>query len=94
MSFHAEIPGLDIIEWFAAISAAVAALLVSLDLGRRVTGFAFILFVFSSIGFIAYGLLDPQPEGAIASLNFVLLLINLNGVYRYLIRKRPPEASA
>ena len=94
MSFHVEIPGLDIIEWFAAICAAVAALLVSLDLGRRITGFAFILFVFSSIGFIAYGLLDPEPEGAIASLNFVLLLINLNGVYRYLIRKRPPEASA
>ena len=88
------IPGLDIIEWFAAICAAIAALMVSLDLGRRMTGFAFILFVFSSIGFIAYGLLDPEPEGAIASLNFVLLLINLNGVYRYLIRKRPPGAPA
>jgi Gpi18-like mannosyltransferase len=81
------IPGLDIVEWFAAICAAIAALMVSLDLGRRMTGFAFILFVFSSIGFIAYGLLDPEPEGAIASLNFVLLLINLNGVYRYLIRR-------
>ncbi|HEV2747456.1 MAG TPA: hypothetical protein VGW34_09195 [Allosphingosinicella sp.] len=91
---HVTIPGLDIIEWFAAICAAIAALMVSMDLGRRTTGFAFILFVFSSIGFIAYGLLDPEPEGAIASLNFVLLLINLNGVYRYLIRKRPPGAPA
>ncbi|HEY0625559.1 MAG TPA: hypothetical protein VGD10_02380 [Allosphingosinicella sp.] len=88
------IPGLDIIEWAAAIFAAVAAFMVSLDLGRRMTGFAFILFVFSSIGFIAYGLLDPEPEGAIASLNFVLLLINLNGVYRYLIRSKPPEPQA
>ena len=91
---HVTIPGLDIIEWSAAIFAAIAALMISLDLGRRMTGFAFILFVFSSLGFIAYGLLDPEPEGAIASLNFVLLLINLNGVYRYLIRKKPPEAAA
>jgi Gpi18-like mannosyltransferase len=85
-----SLPGLDIVEWFAAICAAIAALMVSLDLGRRMTGFAFILFVFSSIGFIVYGVMDPEPEGAIASLNFVLLLINLNGVYRYLIRKKPP----
>jgi hypothetical protein len=83
------IPGLDVVEWFAAICAAVAAFMVSLDLGRRMTGLAFVLFVFSSLGFIAYGVLDPEPEGAIASLNFVLLLINLNGVYRYLIRKKP-----
>ncbi|HWH22763.1 MAG TPA: hypothetical protein VNT25_05665 [Allosphingosinicella sp.] len=90
------IPGLDIIEWFAAICAAIAAFMVSLDLGRRMTGFAFILFVFSSLGFIAYGILDPEPEGAIATLNFVLLLINLNGVYRYLIRRKPdaPERPA
>jgi Gpi18-like mannosyltransferase len=84
------LPGLDIIEWSAAICAAIAAFMVSLDLGRRMTGFAFILFTFSSIGFIAYGLMDPEPEGAIASLNFVLLLINLNGVYRYLIRQQKP----
>ena len=88
------IPGLDIIEWSAAIFAAVAAFMVSLDLGRRMTGFAFILFVFSSLGFITYGLLDPEPEAAIASLNFVLLLINLTGVYRYLIRKKAPGAEA
>jgi Gpi18-like mannosyltransferase len=87
------LPGLDIIEWFAAICAAIAALMVSLDLGRRMTGFAFILFTFSSLGFIAYGVMDPEPEGAIAALNFVLLLINLNGIYRYLIRKKPPGQS-
>jgi Gpi18-like mannosyltransferase len=91
---EASIPGLDIIEWCAAICAAIAALIVSLDLGRRMTGFAFILFVFSSLGFIVYGTMDPEPEGAIASLNFVLLLINLNGVYRYLIRKKPPGSKA
>jgi hypothetical protein len=88
------IPGLDIVEWFAAICAAIAAFMVSLDLGRRTTGLAFVLFVFSSIGFIVYGLMDPEPEGALAALNFVLLAINLNGVYRYLIRKKPPGTPA
>jgi hypothetical protein len=76
---------LSIVEWYAAGAAAVAALLVSLDLGRRATGFAFIIFVTSSIAFIAYGLLDPQPEEALASLNFALLAINLFGVWQYLL---------
>jgi hydroxylamine reductase (hybrid-cluster protein) len=76
---------LSIVEWYAAGAAAVAALLVSLDLGRRVTGVAFIIFVTSSIAFITYGLLDPQPEEAIASLNFALLGINLFGVWQYLL---------
>ena len=76
---------LSVVEWYAAGAAAVAALLVSLDLGRRVTGLAFIIFVTSSIAFIAYGLLDPQPEEAIATLNFVLLAINIFGVWQYLL---------
>jgi hypothetical protein len=76
---------LSIIEWYAAGAAAVAALLVALDIGRRATGFAFCIFVTSSIAFIDYGLLDPQPEEAIATLNFVLLAINLFGVWQYLL---------
>jgi hypothetical protein len=76
---------LSIVEWYAAGAAAVAALLVSLDLGRRATGLAFCIFVTSSIAFITYGLLDPQPEEAIATLNFVLLAINIFGVWQYLL---------
>ena len=86
---------LSIVEWYAAGAAAVAALIVALDLGRRATGFAFILFCTSSIGFIAYGLLDPQPEKALATLNFALLAINLLGVWHYLLspkNKRKLEA--
>jgi hypothetical protein len=76
---------LSVVEWYAAGAAAIAALLVALDLGRRMTGLAFIIFVTSSIAFITYGLLDPQPEEAIASLNFALLAINLFGVWQYLL---------
>lgn len=86
---------LSVVEWYAAGAAALAALLVALDLGRRVTGLAFIIFVTSSIAFITYGLLDPQPEQALASLNFALLAINLFGVWQYLLspkNRRKQEA--
>jgi hypothetical protein len=82
----------EVLEWYAAGAAVVAAALVALDLGRRVTGWAMVLFVTSSLAFIAYGLIDE--EGALATQNFILLGINLVGVYRYLIRKRPPEQQA
>ena len=86
-------PGLvEILEWYAAGAATIAAAVVALDLGRRPTGWAMVLFVTSSIAFIAYGLLDQ--EGALTAQNFVLLAINLIGVYRYLIRKSPHAAPA
>ena len=78
---------IEIVEWYAAGSAVLAALLVALDLGRRVTGWAMVLFVTSSIAFIVYGLTDE--EGALWTQNALLLVINLVGVYRYLIRKKP-----
>ncbi len=83
---------IEVIEWYAAGAAVVAAAVVALDLGRRATGWAMVLFVTSSLAFIAYGLLDE--EGALATQNFILLGINLIGVYRYLIRKRPPGQPA
>ena len=81
-------PLVEILEWYAAGAAVIAAGVVALDLGRRWTGWAMVLFVTSSLAFIAYGMMDE--EGALATQNFILLGINLLGVYRYLIRKRPP----
>ncbi len=78
---------LAVFEWYGALSAAIAALLVALNLGRRVTGWAFVLFVTSSIALIVYGFADPEQETAIAVQNIVLLLINLTGVYRYLVAR-------
>jgi hypothetical protein len=77
----------EILEWYAAGAATVAAAIVALDLGRRPTGWAMVLFCTASLAFIGYGLLDE--EGALTVQNFILLGINLVGVYRYLIRKKP-----
>lgn len=79
----------EILKWSASISGVVAALMISLDLGRRVTGWGFALFVASSVCWISGAFLsDDEP---LWTQNLVLFCINVFGVYRYLIRKRPPR---
>ena len=77
---------IDILKWFAAISGVIAAFMVSLDNGRRVTGWGFALFVASSLAWIAGALMSSDEP--LVSQNLFLFGINLFGVYRYLIRKK------
>lgn len=80
---------LAVVQWYGSIAGAVAALIVSLDLGRRPTGWAFVIFVTASIALIAWGFLAEEAKG-IGTQNIILFVINLIGVYRYLIRKKKP----
>ncbi|HEX8300422.1 hypothetical protein [Sphingomonas sp.] len=80
----------DICKWFASISGIIACFMVSLDNGRRVTGWGFALFVASSIAWITGALLSSDEP--LWTQNMVLFCINCFGVYRYLIRKRAPGA--
>jgi hypothetical protein len=82
---------LEALEWYGAAAGAVAALIVSLDLGRRPTGWAFVIFVTSSIALILWGLLGQESEG-IGYQNVILFVINCIGVYRYLVRKKAVKA--
>ena len=84
---------LDVLQYYGAAAGALAALIVSLDLGRRWTGWAFVIFVSASIALILWGFLSKEAEG-IGAQNIVLFAINLLGVYRYLIRKKPLHAAA
>lgn len=79
---------LTALQYYGAGASLLAALVVSLDLGRRITGWAFVLFVTSSIALMLWGFLQPESEG-IGWQNIGLLIINCIGVYRYLIRKKP-----
>ncbi|OWR01348.1 hypothetical protein [Sphingopyxis witflariensis] len=79
---------LDALQYYGAAAATLAALLVSLNLGERWNGWAFVIFVTSSLALIAWGFLQPDSEG-IGWQNVALLGINLVGVYSHLIRKRP-----
>jgi hypothetical protein len=78
-----------LLQYYGAAAGAIAALIVSLDLGRKGTGIGFVIFVTSSIALIAWGFLSREAKG-IGAQNIVLLAINLIGVYRYLIRKKAP----
>ena len=80
---------LTLLQWYGAGAGAFAALIVSLDLGRKPTGFGFVIFVTSSIALIAWGFLDKEAKG-IGVQNVILLAINVIGVYRYLIRRKAP----
>ncbi|WP_439567678.1 hypothetical protein [Sphingopyxis sp.] len=82
---------LTALQYYGAGASTLAALIVSLNLGRRRTGWAFVIFVTSSIALIAWGFLQPDSEG-IGWQNIALLIINAIGVYRYLIVKDKPDS--
>lgn len=74
------------IEWFGAIGAIVSAALIAADLGRRVTGWAFVLFVAVSIAWIVAGLTSQSMPLVIQ--NGILLAVNAWGVWQYLLNPR------
>ena len=78
------------LQYYGAGAGLIAALIVSLNLGTRPTGWGFVIFVTSSLALIAWGFLEEDSEG-IAWQNVGLLAINVVGVYRYLFTK-PKEA--
>jgi hypothetical protein len=84
---------LTALQYYGAFASTVAALLVSLDLGRRWTGYAMVIFVSSSLALIAWGFLQPESEG-IGIQNVVLLAINSVGVWRYLLSPERKRNSA
>ena len=84
---------LDILQYYGAAAATLAAFLVSLHIGRVWTGIAFIIFVSSSVALIAWGFLSGEAEG-IGWQNVVMLAINCLGVYRYLIAGKGADGKA
>ncbi|WP_225207164.1 hypothetical protein [Novosphingobium huizhouense] len=74
------------LEWFGAIGAIVAAGMIAMDLGRRWTGWAFVLFVAVSVAWIASGLANSTMP--IVVQNALLLAVNAWGVWQYLLSPR------
>lgn len=71
------------LEWIAAIGTVIAAGLLAADLGRKVTGSGFVLFCAVAVTWIVIGLRTSAMP--IAAMNGVLLLINIYGVWQYLL---------
>ncbi len=74
----------DIAEWYATIAGIVAALMLASDLGRKVTGYGFVLFCTMNIAWIVFA--QSQEDGAgLTWQNAILFGVNLLGVYQYLL---------
>ncbi|MFN3313871.1 MAG: PRC-barrel domain containing protein, partial [Hyphomonas sp.] len=73
--------------YVAMVSGTIAAVMVSSNIGRRSTGYGFVVFSVSSVIWVLYGLQDTELPLIIQ--NAVLTLINIIGIYRWLILKRP-----
>lgn len=74
------------LEWFAALGAILAAGLIAADLGRQVTGWAFVLFVAVSVAWVVSGLFNQTWPLVIQ--NGLLLAVNGWGVWQYLLDPR------
>lgn len=74
------------LEWIAAIGTMIAAAMIAADLGRKVTGWGFVLFCAVAVTWIVSGLTSGAMP--IAAMNAILLLINLWGVWQFLLNPR------
>ncbi|MEE2690020.1 MAG: hypothetical protein VX640_00640 [Pseudomonadota bacterium] len=77
----------DTLQWTATATGVVAAILVAVHAGARVTGIGFLIFIVSSVSWVAFGAIEDQ-HGLVVQ-NVVLTAINIFGVYRYLIVGKP-----
>jgi len=71
------------LEWFGAIGAIFCAGLIAADLGRRVTGWAFVLFCMTNVAWVAAGLIGGQMPLVIQ--NGILFVVDAWGVWQYLL---------
>ncbi|MXP41022.1 hypothetical protein GRI75_05105 [Altererythrobacter soli] len=74
------------LEWIAAIGTMIAAGLIAADMGRKATGWGFVLFCAVAVTWIVSGLTSGAVP--IAAMNAVLLLINVWGVWQYLLNPK------
>lgn len=77
------------LEWIAAFGTMLAAGLIAADLGRKATGYGFVLFCAVSVTWIVSGMTSGAMP--IAAMNAILLLINAWGVWQYLLSRKNRE---
>jgi hypothetical protein len=74
------------LEWFGAIGTILAAGTIAADLGRRATGWAFVLFVLVSMAWVASGVINGTPPLAVQ--NLIMVGVNAWGVWQYLLNPK------
>ena len=82
----------NLASWVAPIATTIAALMTASNLGSRVTGWGFGVFLIGSIGWMLLGLSTGQPS--LVWQNVILSLLNLFGMWRWLGRQARIEDGA
>ena len=79
----------DLLSWAATIATIGGALLTASNLGARITGTGFIVFLAGSLCWLGVGALTGQQ--ALLWTNIVLTFLNLFGIWRWLGRQAAVE---
>ena len=82
----------EAISWVATIATIIAASMTAANLGSRITGYGFCVFLLGSLSWLATGLLTHQP--ALTWTNVVLTVLNIFGIWRWLGRQTSVEEGA
>lgn len=82
----------DTISWVATIATIIAASMTAANLGSRITGYGFCVFLVGSLAWLATGLLTDQP--ALTWTNVVLTMLNIFGIWRWLGRQAKVDEGA
>lgn len=82
----------DIVPWAATIATIAAASMTAANLGTRITGYGFAVFLVGSLAWLASGLITDQP--ALVWTNVVLTVLNIFGIWRWLGRQAGVEEGA
>ena len=82
----------DKISWIATVATIVAAFMTAANLGSKITGYGFAVFLIGSLCWLTVGTLTDQP--ALMWTNVVLTLLNIFGVWRWLGRQAGVEKGA
>jgi hypothetical protein len=73
----------SVVQWFSTAAAMIAAVIVAARFTPRITGYGFVVFTVSSLGWVAAGAMTDMSSLVVQ--NVVLTVINLFGVYRWLV---------
>ena len=82
----------DTISWLATAATIIAASMTAANLGSRITGYGFCVFLVGSLAWLATGLITQQP--ALTWTNAVLTVLNIFGIWRWLGRQSKVEEGA
>src|SRR3954468_20605251 len=82
----------DTISWIATVATVIAASMTAANLGSRITGYGFCVFLVGSLAWLATGLITDQP--ALTWTNVVLTGLNIFGIWRWLGRQAKVEEGA